>query len=430
MEKSIFQIPFKVAGRWWFYRRNQFRTGKNIKDFQRMNLEKLINYTSIHVPYYKRIFSEVGLSHGSFNINDFSRLPLLDKEIVRRNADELLSNCADKYGITKDSTSGSTGTPLHFILSDDVQANKIAALLRSFSWAGYHPGMRTLSVQSYYFPDVAFKFNPFYNVLRFDSNHLNKESCLELVKKINELKPKIFIGFPFDMVMIGKFAEEAKLFINSPRAIITYGETLSDEKRLFLERCFRTRVFNFHSMHECSAMISQCEKGSLHLIEDFAYMEILDDKGKPSKEGNLVGTSFYNYSMPLIRYQVKDRVELSETRCSCGRYFRVVKKILGKQCDYIETPDGRFLGAVMSHSIDNAKGVVVSQCIQERIDKITVNLVVDHNYNRESEKALEMGLRKRLGQDIKLEFRIVTQLEKSKSGKTPFIISRIGNEFK
>jgi len=355
------------------------------------------------------------------------KIPILNKEIVRTCQKELIADNAGEFGITWDSTSGSTGTPLHFVLDDAVQANKIAALLRSYSWAGYKLGKKTFSLQSYYFQEHDYKFNRFYNVLRFDSNKLKKESALKVIKEINRTKSKFFMGFPSDILILSRFAKEKGISIHSPQSIVTYGETLSKKKREFIEKAYRCKVFDFFSLHECAAMISECKLGNLHLIEDFAYHEILEEYGVR----RLVGTSFYNYSMPLIRYETKDNISLSENQetCSCGRHFRIVKEIIGKQCDYIETPDGRFLGSVMSHSIDNARGVVCSQCIQNAMDQIDINLVVDKTYNEDSQIALENGLRKRLGNEIKLIFKIVTQLEKSRSGKTPFIISKIGNEY-
>ena len=355
------------------------------------------------------------------------KIPTLDKEIVRTRQKELIADNAKKFSITWDSTSGSTGTPLHFVLDDAVQANKIAALLRSYSWAGYKLGKKTFSLQSYYFKDHNFKFNRFYNILRFDSNKLKKDSALKVIKEINRIKPKFFMGFPFDILMLSSFAEDEGIVIHSPQSIVTYGETLSKKKREFIEKAYRCKVFDFFSLHECAAMISECEHGSMHLIEDFVYHEILYKDGV----GRLVGTSLYNYAMPLIRYETKDNISLSEKQetCSCGRHFRIVKEIIGKQCDYIETPDGRFLGSVMSHSIDNAKGVICSQCIQNAIDRIDINIVVDKTYNEDSKIALEKGLRKRLGNEIKINFKVVPQLEKSKSGKTLFIISKIGNKY-
>ncbi|MCK5052611.1 MAG: phenylacetate--CoA ligase family protein [Candidatus Cloacimonetes bacterium] len=425
MEKSIFQIPLKVLKRYKFYKRSQFCTEAQIEDFQDEQLIKLIQHAGQHVPYYRNLFKNIGFNDSTFRgREDMHKIPTLDKEIVRTRQKELIADNAKKFGITWDSTSGSTGTPLHFVLDDAVQANKIAALLRSYSWAGYKLGKKTFSLQSYYFQEKSYEYSRFYNIIRFDSNKLKKSSAIKVIKEINRLKPEFFMGFPFDILMLSKFAEEEGIVIHSPQSIVTYGETLSKKKREFIEKAYRCKIFDFFSLHECAAMISECEQGNLHLVEDFAFHELLGD-------GKLVGTSFYNYAMPLIRYEIGDNIVLDDVskKCECGRNFRIVKEITGKQCDYIETPDGRFLGSVMSHSIDNAKGVLCSQCVQNAIDQIDINIVVDKTYNDDSKIALKKGLRKRLGNEVKINFKVVPQLEKSKSGKTPFIISKIGNKY-
>jgi len=428
MEKSIFQIPVKTINRMKFYKKSQYWSAGKLSSYQDEQLNKLIIHAGKNVPYYRNLFKEIGFNPESFKSReDLQKIPTLEKETVRTRKDEFIADNAAKFGMTNDSTSGSTGTPLHFILSDGVQANKIAALLRSYNWAGYRIGQKTFSLQSYYFPESEFKYNRFYNILRFDSNKLQKRSALKVISEINRFKPKFFMGFPFDILMLARFAREEGIEINSPQSIVTYGETLSDVKRKQLEFEFNCRVFNFYSLHECSAMIAECEAGNLHLIDDFAYHEIIEEDGI----NRLVGTSYYNYSMPLIRYEIRDNVELCDTSelCECGRHFRRIKEIIGKECDYIQTLDGRFLGAVMSHSIDNADGVICSQCVQHSLDEVDINLITDSRFTSNSQQKLEKDLRKRLGTRMKLKFNIVNELEKRPGGKTPFILSRIGNEY-
>ncbi|MDP8219937.1 MAG: hypothetical protein P9X26_01210 [Candidatus Stygibacter frigidus] len=429
MEKSIYQLPLKVLDRHIFYRRSQYWNVEKLRIYQNEHLKRLIRYAAKHVPYYHKMFRDIGFEADKFRgIEDMDKIPLLDKETVRTRKGELLSDEANNRNIIWDSTSGSTGTPLHFALNDHVQANKIAALLRSFFWAGYRLRQRTLMVQSYYFENTEFQSDKFYNVIRFDSNRLSKDSAMRLAEEIIRKPVKTIIGFSFDILMIARFAEEAGKQFPSPESIITYGEKLSVERRKMLIDYYDCPIFDFYSMHECSAMISQCEKGSLHLIEDFAYMEIVDDGGKPTLgKGMLVGTNYYNYMMPLIRYNTRDAVQLSKVECTCGRAFRRVDEIFGKECDAIWTSDGRILGAVMSHSVDQAKGVIMSQCVQDATDHLLVRIIVDESYDNKSQEVLEVGLRKRIGSEMKLDFEIVMQLEKTAGGKAPFIISKIVN---
>ena len=68
--------------------------------------------------------------------------------------------------------------------------------------------MRTFSLQSYYLKVGVSEYKRLFNVLRFDSNQLKKENALSVIRKINKFKPEFFMGFPFDLVQLGKFAAE------------------------------------------------------------------------------------------------------------------------------------------------------------------------------------------------------------------------------
>ena len=96
---------------------------------------------------------------------------------------------------------------------------------------------------------------------------------------------------------------------------------------------------------------------------------------------------------------------------------------------YLETPDGRLISNNMEHSIDKGRGIILSQCVQDAIDHIYVNLIVDEMFGEDSWNEIKSNLKKRLGGSMRFEFRIVDELEKNKGGKTPFILSKIGHSY-
>lgn len=426
--------PLRIAKDYFGYLSRSNWTLAQLGEYQDYHLKKIVKHAAIYVPYYRDLFKKIDLNPSDFSgRSDMEKIPFLDKEIIRKQKEKLIADNVGKRGFRWDSTSGSTGTPLHLLIDDASFSNKLTALWRSYHWAGWKFGSGTFSLQSYY-QGRPFDFNPIYRVFRFDSIYLDKKTCIEAAEKLNRLKPKIMMGFPFDYMMLANFATEAGIKLHAPAAMITYGETLSDWKREFLEEKYSCKIFDYYSHHENVAMISECKNGQKHLIEDFAYHEIIgeDRLAISSGEGELVGTGLYNYGMPLIRYKTGDSVVISENNssCNCGISFRNIERLNGKMNDYLVTPDGRFLEAVMSHSVDQAKGVVMSQCIQDAVDHIDVNMIVDDSFDQDSESAFEAGLRKRIGHEIKLDFHKVDQLIKRNGGKTPFILSKIGNEFK
>jgi len=419
-------IRFSASQRW---------SSERIADYQNHQLKQLVRHAARHVPYYKMLFKQIGLDPLEFRgREDMHKIPLLDKEIVRTQTQDLIADNASRFGGIWESTSGSTGTPLQIIVDRGARSSKLVTLIRAYQWGGYRLGMKTFSLQSYYLKSGFYQYKPLFRVIRYDSNQFKRETAKKVLEVLQREKPKFVMGFPFDLLMFSQFASEAGLEIPAPKGMVVYGETLSNGKRLALQNAYRCPVFNYYSQHECASMIAECRYHSLHLIDDFAYHELINADGSDALtagRGELVGTNLYNFAMPLIRYRTRDEVvfDPEERLCDCGRHFPVIKEIQGKQCDFIETPDGRYLGAVMSHSIDNGRGVVVSQCVQDALDHIYVNLVVDGTFSNESERALERDLRKRLGQEMNIDFRVVPQLEKRPGGKTPFILSKIGHEY-
>lgn len=429
----------RIINGFLFYRKSQFWDKKKIEKYQDQKLIDLIQHAAKNVPYYRELFKEIGFNASTFKGRvDMHKIPLLDKDTLRNRYNEFIADNAKQFGINYDSTSGSTGTPLKLVIDDAAETNKLTCLVRSYIWAGYSLRKKSFGLQSYlkknYPRDSGLIYSRSKNVYRFDSNNLNQETAIKIAKELNIVKPKFYFGYPLPLMMLGKFATENGIALHSPESIIVYGESLSKTRREILENYYKTKIFDFYSMHECSAIISDCSHGNRHWMEDMAYNEVVNNEEKIIHEGTgeLVGTNLYNYAMPLIRYKIRDYVTIASEnkKCSCRREFRIVEEILGRQNDYLEIPDGRILGNVMEHAIDKAIGVTLLQCVQDQVDHIYVNLVIDNTFNQEvSFKNIETAMRKRIGNDIKLEFRIVQELEKTKGGKTPFILSKIGHDY-
>ncbi len=432
---SPLRFSYMILTRRLLYFSSQKWNRKRIEQYQDKQLIAVVQQAARHVPYYRHLFKKIGFDAAKFRGRiDMPKIPLLDKETLRTRQSEFIADNAQRFGIHWDSTSGSTGTPLHLIIDHSTKAHKLAAVIRSYQWGGYFPGIKIFSIQSYTFdnPKAIFKRYAPVNLWRFNAKILSKDNAIEILRMINTIKPDMLIGFPFSIYTISRFAQKAGISVQPVKSIVTAGETLSVKKRRLLEKAYGCEVFDFYSLHENVVIISECKHHTKHLCEDFAYNEIVNENGEDATQnraGEIVGTGLYNYAMPLIRYKIGDTVVLDQNnhQCQCGSVFKSIKEIVGRQNDYIVTPDGRYLGNVLEHSVDQAKGVMMSQCIQDRLNHLYVNLVVDDLFSDDSTDALEKGLRLRLGNEIKIDFKIVDELEKKQNGKTPFIYSKVGN---
>ena len=117
--------------------------------------------------------------------------------------------------------------------------------------------------------------------------------------------------------MTGQFPHMKTVFLAS--------EMVYDYQREIIERVFEAYLCEHYGLRELVALFFICEKGQRHVIPEYSYVEFITEDGRDALATNariaeVVGTGFYEYAFPLIRYQTNDLVELGEnTPCECGR---------------------------------------------------------------------------------------------------------------
>ena len=101
---------------------------EKLKELQNIKLRALINHAYNNIPYYHRAFEERGLNNSDIQtVEDLQKLPVLTKNDIRQNFNDLITKGSKKLKPFLDATSGSTGEPLKFYLDTEVT---------SITWAG------------------------------------------------------------------------------------------------------------------------------------------------------------------------------------------------------------------------------------------------------------------------------------------------------
>src|SRR5207245_1302977 len=136
----------------------------------------------------------------------------------------------------------------------------------------------------------------------------------------------------------------------------------------------------------------ECHEG-LHLTAENLLVEVLDDDGRPTpenKEGNVVITDLYNYGMPFIRYANGDRAVAGWGTCSCGRGLPLLRKVVGRRLDMLQTPDGRLVpGEFFPHLLKDYPAVRRFQVMQTQPDRIQLRVVLKESWDEASRRAVE-----------------------------------------
>ena len=170
-------------------------------------------------------------------------------------------------------------------------------------------------------------------------------------------------------------------------------------------------------------------KEGLHIASDFVILEVIRDGEpvSPHEPGDVVVTGLLNYAMPLIRYEVGDYGQVSETDCSCGLPYPLLDNVVGRVSDVFLTADGRKINthSLILHLIDEGPKVGQVQLVQKTIREILVRLTDDPYPDVSVKEFYENSLKELITGLEKVSFEIVNKLESEKSGKYRFAICEV-----
>jgi phenylacetate-CoA ligase len=164
-----------------------------------------------------------------------------------------------------------------------------------------------------------------------------------------------------------------------------------------------------------------------HVLADACVVEVLRPNGTPAgpgEEGELVCTGLLDGTMPLIRYRIGDRAVQAEGTCRCGRTGPLLNAITGRVEDVVLTPDGRSVGR-LDHVFKDTVGVREAQIVQATPNLLLVRVVPRGAFGPVDESQIRRELNFRTGGTMKIEIIRVDGLQRTASGKLPFVISAL-----
>ena len=114
--------------------KNQFLSQDELQNIQFNKLTALLHHAYDSVPHYRYTFDSVGLKPEDIRSwDDFSKIPILTKEQIRKDPDGFVSRNL-RSPIRRIRTSGSTGSPLRFYLSQATAASANVSRIRALRW--------------------------------------------------------------------------------------------------------------------------------------------------------------------------------------------------------------------------------------------------------------------------------------------------------
>ncbi|MHA1197190.1 MAG: phenylacetate--CoA ligase family protein [Promethearchaeota archaeon] len=310
-----------VIREYLFLKRNQYNSIEQNSLIQRKRLFKLLTHAIENVPYYRKIAKEKKINLTLKNVFDeLKKFPILTKDIIRKHWNELHPDLkALKYIIN--TSGGTTGEPVRIIQDLNYQIKSYASTLM-FDEIGFVRKIINRLFKNLYFQN-AFK--------------MSEETMIKYIKQINRIRPRNIIAYVQSIYELSKLIDRYKLKIYPIKSIITSAGVLTNDMKIYIEKIFKTKVFNRYGSREVGLIASSCEKSDkLHVNMLQQFLEIIDSEGnrvRENQKGHIIITNLINYGMPLIRYKIGDLGSLNYEQCTCGRGLIRLNAVHGRIVD-------------------------------------------------------------------------------------------------
>lgn len=423
-----------------FLNKSQCYSIGELEEYQNEKLKELIDHVYEFVPYYRRIFTDGKFTPGDIKKKeDLQIIPVLTKDDIRNNYNNLISKNHQRNHLKKGHSSGTTGSPLEILWDRNVNVAHNVFIWRHRKWAGFEFGERYATLLGRVVVPLKQKCPPFHRINKpwnqyfFSSFHLKDENLKYYFDEFERSKIQFMEAYPSTVFVLAKYLEQHNLYYEL-KAIVTTSETLLPFQREIIEERFKCKIFDYYGMAERVMFSGECEdhKGH-HLHMEYGVTEILDTNNEAVPggcHGKLVLTGLHNYGMPLIRYEIGDVSMFKSEKCSCGRNLPLLGDVTTKAEDIIVTKDGRLISpSILTHPFKPMHNIEKSQIIQEDYDRLLIKIVKRTNYSDSDTKKLLDAIQLRVGAEMNTSIEFVSDIPRSANGKYRWVISKVQIKF-
>lgn len=378
------------------------------------------------VPFYREISQVQGFNKEDVrSLDDLKLFPVLSKQQILSDPELFVSSSFKKKKTFHLDTSGTTGTPLRIYCDSDSRSLHYSFFSRLRSLYGLKSRSRRMTFFGRIIMDSTSDKSPFWrhdifqNNLLMSSYHLSSKNLYSYYKKIIDFEPEEIFSYPSSIYQLALFINKGNLPPVKLKLLMVTAETLMDYQKVAINQAFDAPLVNQYGCTEMAFFAATCPAGKMHIHPEHGIVESLNERHQNvfDTPGTLVATGLVNGVMPLIRYEVGDRIVLSgnNNRCECGSYFPVIDEIEGRVDDVLYRRDGTPVGRL--GVFKGGKNILAAQIIQKSCGNITALVEVSEQYCDANQEWLRIELAKRMGNDITIDILEVDSIPKEKNGK-------------
>jgi phenylacetate-CoA ligase len=337
-------------------------------------------------------------------------------------------------------TGGSTGIPFGFYTTVKNYYIEFAFMYSAWERSGWKNGDLSAMLRGFYIgsEEDFYKYERFNKILYLSNYFLTNKSYPKYKAIFDKYQPQIFQAYPSAITLL------SDLIINNNdcgkwnfKVILLGSENIYQWQREKIQKAFpNSKIFAWYGHAEKTIFAPVCEKTDLlHLSPIYGYTEILDTNNKEigfSEKGELIGTSFWNFATPFIRYKTNDIALKNEFGCKeCGRQHQLLTRIEGRIHEFIVSKNNRYISMTAINMHDDIFDKLIQfQFYQDTEGKIIFKYIPKNIFKNSDIESIIERLKPKLGDDFELETKSVNEISRNKSGKFTFLEQKLDIKYK
>ncbi len=380
--------------------------------------------------YYREMLDQIAFDPSvDFGFEEFSRLPVLERENIQSAGPALLSQRIPANELLRDSTGGSTGAPTEVWLGPEERGWRESAGEYFMRRMGVPGGVRTALLWGHHLDPKAHDslrdlFHAFETNSRyFDCLRLSPGVLEEYHRHFRRWQPECIIAYAS---ALGHLAEHILERGHRPtypsRVLITGAEKLLPQHRQAIQAAFGRQVHERYGSRDVGYMAFQMQPHRVFAYE-IDWANILIEPETTEIEASVLITKLHADAMPMIRYRVGDVARfLPGTKP--GHPAFILNDVVGRDVDRIWLPDGRWITGLQIPHLMKDYPVREYMFLQRPDYSVEIKIAPKSGFSEDaSEKILETVRQNLPG--LRISTLLVDEIPRTKANKWRPVVSEV-----
>lgn len=440
--KNALTLPFRVLPRSVYlgaaYRqtmrqalRLEMASADEVADYQWRELSKLLRHCEATVPHYSRAWRELGLQAGDIkSLEDFSRsVPHVTRDMVQADPLSFVSSAYPASRRLSMNTGGSTGRPLQlWYLKGHTRGAEWGHMHAYWSRFGFKPGAVTANLRGEFTgADRPWSWDPWRRLLMLSSFALSADNADGYLDQMARHGVAFLNGYPSSLHLLTQLSSRRSAGVPSLKGIILASENVLDWQVEAIAKFFGTENVFWHYGHgEVVALGAACPgERRYHFMPTYGYVEWGPGLPDQAESVEIVGTTFVNPMMPLVRYRTQDYGLPGEGPCPCGRSHADLRRVIGRRQELAIGDGNRAItltALIFGRHAHYFHHIHQMQIVNTAPGRLVVRVVPNEHFTAEDEQEIVAMLSHEQGMPFTTTVEKVERVATTARGKQPFLV--------